>query len=45
MKNSKEVESLEILLIQMIDSQMISEDDYHLIQKYLVKVKNDLTIS
>ena len=45
MKNSKEVESLEILLIQMIDSQMISEDDYHLIQKYLIKVKNDLTIS
>lgn len=45
MKNSKEVENLEILLIQMIDSQMISEDDYHLIQKYLIKVKNDLTIS
>lgn len=45
MKDSKEVENLEILLIQMIDSRMISEDDYHLIQKYLIKVKNDLTVS
>lgn len=45
MTNSKEVENLEILLIQMIESNLLSEDDYHLIQKYLVKVKNDLTIS
>ncbi len=42
MTSSKEVENLEILLIQMIESKLLSEDDYHLIQKYLVKVKNDL---
>ncbi len=45
MTSSKEVENLEVLLIQMIESNILSEEDYHLIQKYLVKVKNDLTIS
>ncbi|CUN13395.1 MULTISPECIES: hypothetical protein [Turicibacter] len=42
MKTSNEVENLEILLIQMIEDQTLSEDDYNLIHKYLVKVKNDL---
>ena len=42
MKTSNEVENLEILLIQMIEDQTLSEDDYNLIRKYLVKVKNDL---
>ena len=42
MKTSNEVENLEILLIQMIEDQTLSEDDYNLINKYLVKVKNDL---
>ena len=41
MKTSNEVENLEILLIQMIEDQTLSED-YNLIHKYLVKVKNDL---
>ena len=42
MKTSNEVENLEILLIQMIEDQTLSEDDYNLTHKYLVKVKNDL---
>ena len=42
MKTSNEVENLEILLIQMIEDQTLSEADYNLIHKYLVKVKNDL---
>lgn len=42
MKTSNEVENLEILLIQMIEDQTLREDDYNLIHKYLVKVKNDL---
>ena len=42
MKTSNEVENLEILLIQMIEDQTLSEDDYNLIHKSLVKVKNDL---
>lgn len=34
---------LEIALIKMLESQAINADDYNLIHKYLVKIKNDLT--
>jgi len=42
MKTKAEVEKLEIMLIKMIESQSLSQDDYNLIAKYLVKMKNDL---
>lgn len=42
MKTRNEIENLEILLIQMIENETLSEDDYHLIHKYLMKVKNDV---
>lgn len=41
-KNNHDIESLEIMLIKMIESQTLSKDDYNLITKYLDKVKNDL---
>lgn len=42
MKNNQDIESLEVMLIKMIEDRMLSEDDYNLITKYLDKVKNDL---
>ena len=33
---------LEIALIKMLEDQSINNDDYNLIHKYLVKIKNDL---
>lgn len=42
MKSQSEVERLELMLIEMIESQSLNEEDYNLIFKYLVKVKNDL---
>lgn len=42
MKTSDDIEHLEVVLIQMLESQLLSEDDYNLISKYLIKVKNDL---
>ena len=44
-KNNHEIESLEVMLIKMIESQTLSKDDYNLITKYLDKVKNDLNRS
>ncbi|MBQ4163791.1 MAG: hypothetical protein IJD87_01795 [Turicibacter sp.] len=41
-KNNHDIESLEVMLIKMIESQTLSKDDYNLITKYLDKVKNDL---
>lgn len=41
-KNNRDIESLEVMLIKMIEDRMLSEDDYNLITKYLDKVKNDL---
>ena len=35
-------ESLQVMLIKMIEDRMLSEDDYNLITKYLDKLKNDL---
>ena len=43
MKNSQDIESLEVMLVKMIEDRMFSEDDYKLITKYLDKVKNDLS--
>lgn len=34
--------NLEIALIKMLENQSINSDDYNLIHKYLVKIKNDL---
>ncbi len=42
MKTHNDIESLEVMLIKMIEDHMLSEDDYNLIIKYLGKVKNDL---
>ena len=44
-KNNHDIESLEVMLIKMIESQTLSKDDYNLITKYLDKVKNDLNRS
>ena len=41
-KNNHDIESLEVMLIKMIEDRMLSEDDYNLITKYLDKLKNDL---
>lgn len=41
-KNNHDIESLEVMLIKMIEDRILSEDDYNLITKYLDKVKNDL---
>ena len=41
-KNNHDIESLQVMLIKMIEDRMLSEDDYNLITKYLDKVKNDL---
>ena len=37
-----DIESLQVMLIKMIEDRMLSEDDYNLITKYLDKLKNDL---
>ncbi|CUO22985.1 Uncharacterised protein [Turicibacter sanguinis] len=42
-KNNHDIESLEVMLIKMIEDRILSEDDYNLITKYLDKVKNDLS--
>lgn len=42
MKTYNDIESLEVMLIKMIENHMLSEDDYNLITKYLDKMKNDL---
>ncbi|MDE5977714.1 MAG: hypothetical protein K2G70_04515 [Turicibacter sp.] len=42
MMNKKDIETIELKLIQMIEEHALSEDDYNLITKYLDKVKNDL---
>ena len=42
-KNNHDIESLQVMLIKMIEDRMLSEDDYNLITKYLDKVKNDLS--
>ena len=44
-KNNHDIESLQVMLIKMIESQTLSKDDYNLITKYLDKVKNDLNRS
>ena len=44
MKNNQEAKNLEIMLIKMMETQSINEDDYNLIHKYLIKIKNDLTL-
>ena len=41
-KNNHDIESLQVMLIKMIEDRMLSEDDYNLITKYLDKLKNDL---
>ena len=41
-KNNHDTESLQVMLIKMIEDRMLSEDDYNLITKYLDKLKNDL---
>ena len=41
-KNNHDIESLQVMLIKMIEDLMLSEDDYNLITKYLDKLKNDL---
>ena len=41
-KNNHDIESLEVMLIKMIEDRILSEDDYNLITKYLDKLKNDL---
>ena len=41
-KNNHDIESLQVMLIKMIEDRMLSEDDYNLITKYLYKLKNDL---
>ena len=41
-KNNHDIESLQVMLIKMIEDRMLSEDDYNLIMKYLDKLKNDL---
>lgn len=43
MKTNHDIKQLEVLLIELFESQLLSEDDYNLISKYLIKVKNDLT--
>ena len=43
MKNNQDIESLEVMLVKMIEDRMLSEDDYNLFTKYLDKVKNDLS--
>ena len=40
--NNHDIESLQVMLIKMIEDRMLSEDDYNLITKYLDKLKNDL---
>ena len=42
-KNNHDIESLQVMLIKMIEDRILSEDDYNLITKYLDKVKNDLS--
>ena len=42
LKNNHDIESLQVMLIKMIEDRMLSEDDYNLITKYLDKLKNDL---
>jgi len=44
LSNYNEVEKLEIALIQMMESRMVSDDDYNMLSKYLVKIKEDLTL-
>ena len=44
-KNNHDIESLQVMLIKMIEDRMLSEDDYNLITKYLDKLKNDLNKS
>ena len=41
-KNNHDIESLQVMIIKMIEDRMLSEDDYNLITKYLDKLKNDL---
>ena len=41
-KNNHDIESLQVMLIKMIEDRMLSEDDYNLITKYLDKLNNDL---
>ena len=41
-KNNHDIDSLQVMLIKMIEDRMLSEDDYNLITKYLDKLKNDL---
>ena len=41
-KNNHDIESLQVMLIKMIEDRILSEDDYNLITKYLDKLKNDL---
>lgn len=41
-RNNHDIESLQVMLIKMIEDRMLSEDDYNLITKYLDKLKNDL---
>ena len=38
-KNNHDIESLQVMLIKMIEDRMLSEDDYNLITKYLDKLK------
>ena len=42
MNSHNEVEKLEIALIQMMESQVLSDDDYNMLTKYLGKIKADL---
>lgn len=43
MKDTKDVEELEITLIQMVESGNLVSDDYDLLSKYLQKVKYDFS--
>jgi len=42
--NIKAARSLEVLLIKLLETQAINKDDYNLIHKYLIKIKNDLKL-
>jgi len=43
MNHPKDVEELEVKLIQLMEAGDLVHDDYDMLSKYLAKVKNDLT--
>lgn len=44
MSTVQDAQHLEVTLIKLMETQSISQDDYNLIHKYLVKINNDLKL-